>query len=166
MNDLAASSPGRGPYHAARESAYGEMTPMVQQFFARLMRLPLEAWIRRSPPKAGWASDIMLADRSDDEGSTSLARARLRSIMDQMPSALARAKHRVHDITDCTAGLAAEAVRAPMTRAALTAALALIARPYLTADEFARLYSPFAELIPVEALEVAARYRPGDHLTA
>ncbi len=162
MNDLTPMGSGEVPFYAARGSAYGVMTPVVQQFFARLMRLPLETWIRTSTPKEGWATDSMLASRADDGGAAALARAKLRRIMDEMPSALGRAKRRVHDITDCTAGFAAEAVRAPMTRAALTAALALVARPHLTADEFRHLYGPFAELIPVESLELASRNRPGE----
>jgi hypothetical protein len=162
MNDIMTPASGPTPIGAARNATYGEMTPVVQAFFARLTRLPLEAWIRISVPKAEWASDVALVEKPDTDPETASARARLRSVMEQMPSALVRAKRRVYDITDVASGLTAEAVRAPMTRAALTAALALIARPYLSAQEFVRLYHPFSELIPVETLEAAA-LATGEH---
>lgn len=156
MNDLMTPSSSSTPFYIARDSTYGEMTPLVRQFFSRLMKLPLGAWIGISVPKEGWATDPLLAQRSDDPEEAE-ARAKLRRIMDQMPGAVTRAKRRVHDITDVAAGLTSEAVHAPMTRAAVTAVLALIARPYLSAQEFVRLYHPFADLIPVEVLEAAAR---------
>ncbi len=165
MNDIMTPSSSSAPFYIARDSTYGEMTPLVRQFFSRLMKLPLGVWIAISEPKEGWATDPLLAQRSDDP-EEAVARAKLRRVMDQMPGALTRAKRRVHDITDVAAGLTAEAVHAPMTRAAVTAVLALIARPYLSAQEFVRLYHPFAELIPVEALEAAAHAHHPQHRPA
>ncbi len=165
MNDIMTPSSSSTPSYIAKDSAYGEMTPLVRQFFSRLVKLPLGVWIGISVPKEGWASDPLLAQRSEDPEEAQ-ARAKLRRIMDQMPVALSRAKRRVHDITDIAAGLTNEAVHAPMTRAAVTAVLALIARPYLSAHEFVRLYQPFAQLIPVEALEAGAHAnRPVDRRT-
>jgi hypothetical protein len=146
--------PSRAPFYISRETTYGEMTPLVQQFFSRLVKLPLEAWVRASV-RLDRATEA-LTDQSVEDSAGAAARAKLRQVMDEMPAALTRAKRRVHDISDVATGITAEAVRGPMTKAAVTASLALIARPYLSAQEFVRLYYPFAEIIPVETLERAA----------
>lgn len=125
---------------------YGDRTGAVQQFFSRLTRMPLDAWARV-------AESVRLdpQGRSDEPEELKAARAKLRLAMDRFPRALGRAKSRVQDIAEVAADFTeTKHLSAAMQRVALTAVLALIARPYLSEEEFALLYGPFATLIPID----------------
>jgi hypothetical protein len=120
---------------------------VVLPFLVRLKRVPLATWMRASLP---------LADGPDDDDFDSplsaAARARLRAIVEHMPSGVNFARSRVHDYVAVAEGFAPPVVVMRMKRVALTAALALLARPHLSAAEFDRLYGPFATLIPPSEL--------------
>jgi hypothetical protein len=73
-----------------------------------------------------------------------------------MPGPVARADRHVRAFSNVAQGMVDEAALARMHRVALTAVLAIIAQPHLSASDFALLYSPFASLIPVEELDPAA----------
>lgn len=131
---------------AFTELPYGDRTPAVQQFFSGLRRLPLDAWARGSR-----SVRIDPQGRAEEPMELKAARAKLRLALDRMPRALGRAKGRVKDIIEVASDFTDTKVTcAAMQRVAITAVLALIARPYLAEDEFAMLYGPFAELIPIE----------------
>lgn len=120
---------------------------VLREFFTRLRRVPLSAWIDAAVPFA----DVRGEDDFESEP-TAAARARLRAIVDRMPAGLTLAKARVQDYVAVAEGFAPHGVVSRMKRVALTAALALIARPYLSPADFERLYKPFAALIPVSEL--------------
>ena len=120
---------------------------VLREFFARLRKVPLSAWIDAAVPFA----DVRGEDDFESEP-TAAARARLRAIVDRMPAGLTLAKERVQDYAAVAEGFAPHGVVSRMKRVALTAALALLARPLLSQAEFDRLYKPFSALIPVEEL--------------
>ena len=120
---------------------------VLREFFTRLRKVPLSAWIDAAVPYA----DTRGEDDFESEP-TSVARARLRAIVDRMPAGLTLAKARVQDYAAVAEGFAPHGVVSRMRRVALTAALALIARPHLSQADFERLYRPFSALIPVDEL--------------
>lgn len=120
---------------------------VLREFFARLRKVPLSAWINAAVPLA----DVRGSDDFESD-STARARARLREIMDRMPAGVSLAKARVQDYIAVAEGFVPHGVVSRMKRVALTAALALIARPHLSRSEFERLYGPFANLIPADEL--------------
>ena len=122
-------------------------TVVLREFFLRLRKIPLSSWIGAALPLA----DVHPEDQFESP-LTSAARARLRTICDGMPASCNMARARVHDYVTVAEGFAPPAVVSRMKRVALTAALALVARPHLTAAEFARLYGPFTSLIPADEL--------------
>jgi hypothetical protein len=138
-------APSDVPFRAA------EIPVSVQRFSERLRHLPLGIWAE-------------LAERFDqgytDDGmpnamETVAARHRLREIVDRMPNAVARVRSRVIGLVSCAEGFFRPEVLMRMKKVALTAALALAARPYLAPEEFERLYAPFAAVIPLEDLVLA-----------
>lgn len=133
---------------AAMAAAYGDRTQILQRFLNHLRRLPLESWMRIAE-----SAPMALTDRAEEPEEVRAARVRLRAVMDTMPVALRQAKRRVHDIADATAGFTPRTLNASMKRVALTAALALVARPYLFENDFAALYAPFSEAIPPEVTD-------------
>ena len=120
---------------------------LLREFFTRLRKVPLSAWIDAAVPFA----DVRGDDEFESEP-TAAARARLRAIVDRMPAGLTLAKSRVQDYAAVAEGFAPHGVVSRMKRVALTAALALLARPHLSTSDFDRLYKPFSALIPVEEL--------------
>jgi hypothetical protein len=125
---------------------------MVLAFYDRLRRLPLGAWIQ-----VGEALDAK-DDERRDEGRAALAfaRARLRQVVDESPQLAARHGRRVQHVVTVADGVVHRTVLASMKKAALSAALALVVRPMLSDEVFARLYAPFAELIPLAELSLPA----------
>lgn len=128
---------------------YGASTAAVQHFFARLKTLRLNDWAAAGRAASPFA----------DVPSASPARAeaveRLNRIMDDMPHERLRADRRIDDIAAAAVGFTNDADTGAMRRSALTAALALIARPHLGEEDFRALYEPFASLIPCEEIGIA-----------
>lgn len=167
---------GRVPPGAA-EPPPDALDDVVKSFLVHLQRLPLQAWIdvavtdphgerpiplasltdaplADAPEQAGQESELGRA--SDEEGDPAdpdvAARRRLRKVLAPRPHEVARVRHRIDGFAGIADGFAHPAVTMRMTRVARTAALALLARDQLSADDFQRLYRPFAAIIPPEQL--------------
>ena len=148
---------------SAIDRRYGPMTPQVVAFFARLRKVPAEAWAAaaahdahinvheetRRPGDGEPVGDIMYDLEADQ-----LARANLREAMETMPDVARRIRHRIDDDLSILDGIASRTATARMCRAARLAALALAARPMLSPSDFERLYRPFDNLIPQVTLPV------------
>ena len=142
-----------------RPGELGPMTPAVARFLQRLRRTPADAWLRQAAADEHIASKLRagtaaasLAERRAGSLEDRLARARLRDIMDAMPAVARRIRQRIDEELSGHDGIATVGTLAQMRRAARLAACALAARPMLADDEFARLYRPFASLIPADEL--------------
>lgn len=127
-----------------------EIPVSVQRFSERLRHVPIGRW-------AELADRVTLsrsadAPYADDPNATAAARARLREIADGMPGAVTRVRGRILELVSCAEGFFRPDVLRRMKKVALTAALALTARPYLAPEEFDRLYEPFASTIPLSDL--------------
>lgn len=128
-------------------------------FFWQLRRIPIGAWcslaeadphitaarVHERPSPASDGVHEVQADR--------VARARLREVMEGMPTVVRRIRSRIDDEIGIVAGIASPVMVGPMRRAARLAACALAARPWLSPEEFVRLYRPFAELIQIRTLD-------------
>ena len=125
----------------------GDPTPLVRAFFAALRRLPLKTWM-------AVASLTWRAPESPfTEGPEyRLSRRRLRKVLDGMPWIVGWVRSQVHDVVEVATAFIPGTAPRPLGRVALVAALALVARPYLSDTDFARLYEPFAGLIPPDEL--------------
>ncbi|HUF28163.1 MAG TPA: hypothetical protein VMM18_14400 [Gemmatimonadaceae bacterium] len=146
--------------HHAPEQATGSMshsptrpgghdeTALLQHFFTRLHHVPLADWIEAAVPTA----DGTFVDRYESDEARA-ARRRLRDIADRYPAAVNLARARVQHFVTAAEGFTAPSIVARMKRVALTAALALVARPHLSRDDFELLYGPFATLIPPDHFE-------------
>ena len=160
MRSIPLPDPFAAPYPARYERAH--MTPAAVAFLERLRRLPLGVWAdaaARLDDEGGLATDDGVSTPVTDA-----ARARLRQLVDRTPTVAARVRRRVHDLVAVAQGFLHPREVARMKKAALTAALAVHVRPALRPDEFARLYAPFAALVPLETLDApvvagAARWR-------
>ena len=124
--------------------------PIVVAFYRRLRNLPLGAWADVALGAAPIGDDRRPA--AGDPSSAAQARARLREIMNVRPRVVARHRRTVQQTVAVAEGFVHRAVAARMKKVALTASLALAARPWLTEETFARLYAPFADLIPLDEL--------------
>jgi len=113
-------------------------------FYERLRHIPLGVWAAAAATPT--ATDVAPGGTATD------ARHRLRQIVDGMPHVAAQSRRRVLDLVAAAEGFVHPSVLARMKKSALTAALALVARPALDEDDFAQLYGPFATLIPPHAL--------------
>jgi hypothetical protein len=146
--DLPTDQPGR----------YGAMTAEVTAFLTRLRRTPADAWSRSAAAdehvvaKVRPGSAAPPAERREEAREDRLARARLRVILDSMPMVARRVRRRIDEELALLDGIATVGMLTQMRRAARLAAFALAARPLLTDEEFARLYRPFATLIPPDEL--------------
>lgn len=114
---------------------------VVREFCRRLRQLPLGAWVQAAA-RAAEMDEVLRP-----------ARARLRACVDRMPRSGVHVIPRVQDLASVTEGLVNPITSARMRKVALTAALALFARPQLSADDFRLLYEPFADAIPLADLE-------------
>ena len=136
----------------------------VDRFLGALHKLPLGAWIdaavtdpqgERPIPvaPASGAADLLQTtaewERSTLADPDVAARHRLREIVERLPGTV-RVRRRIDTIASVADGFTHPAVTLRMTRIARTAALALLAHDQLTADEFRRLYRPFAHIIPLD----------------
>lgn len=125
-----------------------EIPVAVKRFSERLRHIPLGVWAE-------------VSERLDDETAdtrhgpnAAAARARLRQIADTMPGAVSRVRGRVLELVSCAEGFFRPDTLRRMKKAALTAAIALAARPQLAQEEFERLYEPFSGVIPVDDLSL------------
>ena len=127
----------------------GELPPVVLGFLEHLRRLPLGTWA----DAAHLADDAILSPASDTTTpSTAATRARLRQIMDDAPGVAMQTSRRVRNLAAMASGFVHPADVVRMKKTALAAALALVARPMLAEDDFARLYAPFADIVPLREL--------------
>lgn len=148
---------------SAIDRRYGPMTPQVVAFFSRLRKVPAEAWAAAAAHDAhinvhegtGRPGDeAPVGDVMYDLEADQMARANLRQAMETMPDVARRIRHRIDDDLSILDGIASRTATARMCRAARLAALALAARPMLSAEDFERLYRPFDNLIPRVTLPV------------
>ncbi|HEU4631238.1 MAG TPA: hypothetical protein VFS08_15915 [Gemmatimonadaceae bacterium] len=125
----------------------GELPPIVLGFLEHLRRLPLGTWA-----DAARQADDELLGPAPAAASGAEMRARLRQIMDEAPGVAMQTSRRVRDLAAVASGFVHHADVARMKKAALAAALALVARPALGEEDFARLYGPFADVVPLHEL--------------
>lgn len=135
------------PLAGTRVDLVGDPTPLARAFFAALRRLPLSTWV--AVARLTWRSK---EEPFTESAEYRLARRRLRQVLDGMPWMVGWVKRQVGDTVDVAAAFLPGVAPKPLTRVALLAAFALVARPYLSATDFARLYEPFAALIPPDEL--------------
>lgn len=130
----------------------------VLTFLTRLRRTPLEAWhrcaeadrhvwSRSAPADADAAPD---ASAAWEELADQQSRARLREALETMPDAVRRIRQRIDSELTILDGMISAAAVSRMRRAARLAACAVAVRQHLSPEDFARLYRPFAELIPLD----------------
>lgn len=151
-----AHRPSSAPLPPALASEiYDRRIATARGFHQRLLHLPLGRWVEvaLSDPHAERApDDCLIAASPSDVLQDAAARARLRAVLDQRPALVSQIRQRVVATAAAARGFTSDAVVSRMTRVALCAALAIIARPDLEDDEFERLYRPFERLIPVNEL--------------
>lgn len=151
------STPARHEPHDVPFRA-AEIPVSVMRFSERLRHLPLGIWAELAD-RVGQRTDdgAMVVDPN-----SAAARRRLRQVVDDMPGAVTRVRGRIHELIACAEGFFRPDVLLRMKKVALTAALALTARPHLAPEEFDRLYEPFSAVIPLEDLMVAGVSSNGD----
>ena len=140
-------SASAAPHTADRANGpaiFSSLPPVAMAFCERLRHLPIGTW----------ADAVQLSTAAPPGGvaATAAARVRLRDVMNDLPVVTTQLRRRVADL----AAVAERFVRPPtvarMQKAALTAVMALVARPRLGSEEFGRLYAPFATIIPAHEL--------------
>jgi hypothetical protein len=130
-----------------------ELPVAVKRFSERLRHLPLGVWAELSE-RIDYVREADLTSYAEDHNAVAAARARLRQVADGMPNAVTRVRGRVLELVSCAEGFFRPDTLRRMKKVALTAAIALTARPQLAQEEFDRLYEPFAGVIPLEDLVV------------
>ena len=116
-----------------------EIPVSVKRFSERLRHLPLGVWAELSD-RIDDARETGISALTDEHNAVAAARARLREVADQMPGAVSRVRGRVLELVSCAEGFFRPDTLRRMKKAALTAAIALTARPQLAQEEFDRLY--------------------------
>lgn len=142
--------PTAAPLRAQHVSA--ELPAIVVDFYQRLRQLPLGVWVDAAQAVEPTTGRVEPPAPGEQLPPADAARARLRSIADGMPSIVTQTRRFVHDLVGVAECFVHPAIVARMKKAALTAALALVARPALGEEDFARLYAPFAGFIPPSVL--------------
>jgi len=139
---------------------YGATTAQVLAFFGQLRRVPIGAWCQLAEndphllPIDELERQMAAVDLAREAQADRQARAHLREVMETMPNAVRRIRNRIDREIAIIEGIASPTTVRRLRRAARLAACAIAARPLLSPSEFARLYRPFAELIPPTAIEV------------
>lgn len=128
------------PQVPAQAGEHVALPEVVIDFLNGLRRLPVGDWAEA-------------ARAADADGAP--ANASLRRIVAGMPGIAAQTQHRVRDMVEVAQGCVDDAVTGPMRRVALNAALALATRDALGDENFAQLYGPFEELIPLADRDLA-----------
>jgi hypothetical protein len=137
--------------YGQEQPPYGPQTRAVRRFLERLSRLDAREWViaarayqamSRDPAAAG--ADGALAAAFERTGREAARDAAVGPLVQ-----LARAATAAAAAGPATAGVEDDA----LAEVALAAALALIVRDALSADDFMLMYAPFAELIPLATLE-------------
>lgn len=126
------------------------MPPAVLAFLRQLKRLPLGVWADVAFSRTSRPADVVV--ESALPNSLVGARARLRRLIDARSGLAVRIRQRVHELVAVAEAFLHPAVVARMKKVGLSAALALAVREQLDPDDFALLYAPFAELIPLDDL--------------
>lgn len=146
----------------------GELPPEVAAFLDRLRRLPLGTWA-----EAGRMLEALDAEASRSAAASTPAalhgaavRAELRRVVNAMPRQASQIRGRILDLATVAQGFVHHADASRMKKAALVAALALVARPALGDERFDRAYAPFAASIPVDSLLAAGGARERAPTTA
>ncbi|HEX6629949.1 MAG TPA: hypothetical protein VF048_02610 [Gemmatimonadaceae bacterium] len=122
------------------------LPPVVLGFLEHLRRLPLGTWA----DAAHLADEAVIgAPAGAAAPSAADTRARLRQIMDEAPGVAMQTSRRVRNLASMASGFVHPADVVRMKKTALAAALALVARPALGEADFARLYAPFADIVPL-----------------
>lgn len=152
----------------------GELPPEVAAFLDRLRRLPLGTWAEAG--RMLEALDAASARRASPSRRATAAgpealhgaevRAELRRVVNAMPRQAAQIRGRILDLATVAQGFVHRSDAARMKKAALVAALALVARPALGDERFDRAYAPFAASIPVGSLLAAGEPRERAPTTA
>lgn len=138
---------------------YGAKNAQVLAFFRRLTRVPIGAWctMADTDPHITRHGEVdqqtAAVDIAREAQADCLARAHLREVMETMPDAVRRIRNRIDREIGIVEGIASPTTVRRIRRAARLAACAIAAQPWLSSGEFARLYRPFAELIPTTALD-------------
>lgn len=123
-----------------------QLPESVKMFRTELRRIPLRSWAN--------AARTLTSDPAEGGAPVaSPARARLRAAIEHRPEVTARIRRSVDGLVAVAEGIVHPRDARLMRKAALSAAFALAARPDLDEADFADLYRPFAELIPLTALE-------------
>ena len=139
---------------------FGTTTAQVLAFFGQLRRVPIGAWcdLADSDPHVVTLSELerqtAAVDIAREAQADRMARAHLREVMETMPNAVRRIRSRIDREIGIVEGIASPGTVRRLRRAARLAACAVAARTSLSPGEFARLYRPFAELIPTTELEI------------
>lgn len=127
-----------------------DLPPIVIDYLRRLRSLPVGAWAQ-----AAAALDEAERRARAKPGSDSIAAAHasLRRIVSGMPGLAVQTQRRVQNLVEVAQTCLHSADCAMLKRAALAAALALMARPALGERLFTQLYAPFEPWIPLQELE-------------
>lgn len=150
-----------GDAAAAQPDSLGTLSAEVTTFLGRLRRIPADDWFRAASADGHIRAKLQpndiavpLPTRRRDAREDQLARARLRDVMDRMPAVARRIRRRIDEELTILDGIATVGTLTQMRRAARLAACAIAARPFLSAEDFERLYRPFDSLIPASDLAV------------
>jgi len=130
---------------------YGPHTRAVRRFLERLSRLGARDWVIAARVyQAMWRDPaVAAADQALAGAVERTGRDRARDAVVGPIVQLARVASAAATANPATAGVDEDA----LAEAGLAAALALIVRDAMSADDFMLLYAPFAELIPAEGVE-------------
>lgn len=153
--DATLPTPWTVPPTPAMEAWYGSASHHVARFLHRLRCIPASTWLEtievdphlHGSARPGAAPQARIAFALEEQADY-VARQRLHDALESMPAVVRRIRHRINTDLAIFHGILPEAAVQRMRRAAHLAAFALAAHPLLDADDVARLYRPFAELIP------------------
>lgn len=146
------SDPTPPPAAPAGALPYGPNTPAVRRFLQRFAALGPRDWEQaaRAYVAADGTAALAAADRALAQAVERTGRAAER---DAVVGPLVQLVRDAPPAPETPGGDAALAGLPPVAEAALAALLALVMRDVLPARAFDALYAPFAELVPVAALE-------------
>lgn len=137
---------------ASHEGWYGSGSPHVARFLAQLRCIPAAEWLRvTDTPERAIDGDAREAgfDRLLEEQANVAARFRLCQALEAMPHVVRRISERINHDLAVFRGIIPPRPLLRMQRMAHLAAFGLAARNLLDREDVARLYRPFAELIPM-----------------
>lgn len=149
-------SPGLSNHSGSAGSSGSEQEESSLSFLSALPAVALHFHQRLTHVPIGRWAEVAAGDANGEHASSrdpdTRARHRLRDVMDKHPETVVRMRRRIDDTIDSAEGFVSDKMLPRMKRVALTAGLALVARSQLPAEDFARLYRPFEDLIPEREL--------------